>query len=202
MSINYAEAPARLTKDQTIRDGLQASSYYSETQDLSSFQRMLLTANGTVTSLLEAYLSESIQVIKLAEDLVNMKLDFPSIKLNGEERVIVRKVLLQGKNSHHNFIYADSLILINNLDEQFSYKLLNTKIPIGKLWVEQKVETFKEIIDSGKEAANELARHFCIKPEENLLFRTYSVSSQGKVTMIITEKFPESYFSPQIALAL
>ena len=201
MSINYTGAPVLPKEDQTIRGDLPTSTHYAGAPDLSGFQRILLKANGTVTALLEAYSSEPIQVVKLSENLAKMELEFPNIKLNKEEQVIVRKVLLQGKISRRNFIYADSLILIDNLDERFSHQLLNTKTPIGKLWSEQKVEIFKEIIDSGKEPANELSNYFSIEPEENLLFRTYSVFSQGKITMIITEKFPERYFSPKVALA-
>ena len=201
MSINYYTGASLFPKkDQTIRRDLQTSTL-SGTTDLSGFQRILLKANGTVTSLLEAYLSEPIQVVKLSENLAKMQLELPNIKSNQEEQVIVRKVLLQGKMSRRNFIYADSLILIDNLDERFSHQLLNTKMPIGKLWSEQKVEIFKEIIDSGIEPANELSNYFTIEPEDNLLFRTYSVFSQGKITMIITEKFPESYFRQQVPLA-
>ena len=201
MSINYTEASVRSKEYQTIRGNLQTSTHFVGVSDLSPFQRILLKANGTVTAMLEAYLGESIHVVKLSEDLTKMKLELPNISLNQEEQVIARTVLLQGKRSRRNFIYADSLILINNLDERFSSQLLNTKIPIGKLWSEQKVETFKEILDSGTEQANELSNYFGIEPEEKLFFRTYSVSSQGKVTMIITEKFPESYFLPQVPLA-
>lgn len=198
MSINSIIPPK---ENQNIRSNLQISIHDTEVTDLSCFQRVLLKANGTVTAMLEAYLSEPIQVVKLSENLAKMQVDLPNIKLNKEEQVIARKVLLQGKISRLNFIYADSLILIDNLDEQFSNELLNTKKPIGKLWCEKKVETFKEVIDSGKEPANELSNYFSVEPEENLLFRTYSVSSQGKVTMIITEKFPESYFLPNVPLA-
>ncbi len=201
MSINYTEAAfARSKKYQTIRGNLQPSTHYTGAPDLSSFQSILLKANGTVTAMLEAYFSEPIRVFKLSEKLDKMELKLPNIKLNQEEQVIAKEVLLQGKMSRRNFIYADSLILINN-DERFSSELLNTKIPIGKLWSAHKVETFKEIIDSGVEPADELSNYFGITPEANLLFRTYSVSSQGKITMIITEKFPENYFWPQIPLA-
>ncbi len=200
MSINYTGAQVLPKEDQTIR-GEQTSIHYVGASDLNSFQRILLKANGTVTAMLEACFSEPIQVVKLSENLAKMELKLPNIKLNKEEQVIAREVLLQGKMSRRNFIYADSLILINNLDERFSSELLNTKIPIGKLWSAQKVETFKEIIDSGTEPADELSNYFGIAPEANLLFRTYSVSSQGKITMIITEKFPENYFWPQVPLA-
>jgi chorismate-pyruvate lyase len=201
MSINYTKASVRPQTKQTIRGNLQTSTHYTGAPDLTAFQRILLKANGTVTAMLEAYFSEPIQVVKLSENLAKMELELPNIKLNPEEQVIARKVLLQGKISRRNFIYADSLILINNVEERFSHQLLNTKTPIGKVWSEQKVETFKEILDTGIEPANELSNYFCIKPEENLLFRTYSVYSQRKITMIITEKFPESYFSPQVPLA-
>lgn len=192
MSINYIEASVA-SKDQIVKGDLQTV-FEGEASELSAFQKILLTANGTVTSMLAAYSSESIQVVKISEKLSNTNLELPSIKLNQEEQVIARKVLLQGKISCRNFLYADSFILINNLEERFRHELFNTNKPIGQIWSEQKVETFKEIINYGKESANELAIYFNIKPEENVFFRTYSVSSQGKITMIITEKFPESYF--------
>jgi len=194
MHINYTEATVCPKEDHAIRGSLQTSTHYVGTPDLNAFQRILLNANGTLTAMLEAYWSEPIQVVKLLEKLVKVELELPNIKLNKEEQVIARKVLLQGKLSRRNFVYADSLILIDNVDERYSHELLNTNKPIGKLWSEQKVETFKEIIDSGKEPANELSNYFCIEPSEILLFRTYSVYARGKITMIITEKFPESYF--------
>lgn len=192
MSINYIEASVA-SKDPIIKGDLQTI-FDREVSELSAFQKILLTANGTVTSMLEAYSSESIQVVKISEKLANIDRNFPSMKLNQEEQIMARKVLLQGKISCRNFIYADSVILINNLEEKFRHELFNTNKPIGQIWSEQKVETFKEIITYGKESANELAIYFNIKPEENVFFRTYSVSSQRKITMIITEKFPESYF--------
>ncbi|NEP34999.1 chorismate pyruvate-lyase family protein, partial [Moorena sp. SIO3B2] len=66
--------------------------------------------------------------------------------------------------------------------------------PIGKIWREQRFETFKEIVDTGKKPANELADYFQIEPEANLLFRTYCVFSNRQSVMMISEYFPESYF--------
>lgn len=201
MSINYTQARVRTQQDQIVRSNWQAATNYGKATKLNAFQRILLKANGTVTAMLEAYLSEPIQVVKLSEHLAQIKLELPNLNLDREEQVIARKVLLQGKISKCNFIYADSLILLDNLDERFSNELLNTKIPIGKLWSKHKVETFKEIIDSGMESANELANYFGIEPQSNLIFRTYAVYSQGKITMIITEKFSEHNFVPQVPLA-
>lgn len=194
MSNDYTQTLFHSEEAQSIIGDLQSYTHHTQVPNLGDFQRILLQADGTVTAILEAYLNEQIQVVKLSESIEKIKLELPNIKLNHPEEVMVRKILLQGKISQRNFIYADSFILINNLEKRFSHELLETNKPIGKLWSEQKVETFKEIIHSGIEPANELANYFCIKPEENLIVRTYSVSSQGKITMIITEKFPKNYF--------
>jgi chorismate-pyruvate lyase len=183
-------------KEKTMRTDLQKSlnRAHINPSSLSTFQRILLTTNGTVTDILEAYLFEQIQLIKLSEKVVDMEDAIPKIEVKKGDKVIEREVLLRGKISRRNFIYANSVVFLENLDERFKNELLNTKTPIGKLWFEQKVQTFKEIMDSGKEPAQELSNYFYIEPEDNLLFRTYCVYSQGKPTMIITEKFPENYF--------
>jgi chorismate-pyruvate lyase len=161
---------------------------------LSTFQRILLTTDGTVTDILEAYLFEQIRVIKLSEQLVLLDEELPLMNLKVGTEVIVRKVLLQGKISRKNAIYAESIVVPENLEEKFRKTLLETKRPIGKIWFEQKVETFKEILDSKKELAGDLANHFNIESSDEMLSRTYRVVTSGKPVMTITEKFPESYF--------
>jgi len=161
---------------------------------LSTFQRILLTTDGTVTDILESYLFEQIRVIKLSEKLVALDRELPSMGLKEGTEVIVRKVLLQGKISRKNVIYAESIVVPGNMEEKFRRALLETKVPIGKIWFEQKVETFKEILDSKKELAGDLANHFNIESSDEMLSRTYRVVTNGKKVMTITEKFPESYF--------
>ncbi|MGK7940244.1 MAG: chorismate pyruvate-lyase family protein [Crocosphaera sp.] len=179
-----------------MKDGeLSLKDSHLDPNSLSTFQRILLTTNGTVTDILESYLAEQIQLVKLSENLVSMEHDIPSRQIKKGDQVIEREVLLRGKLSLRNVIYASSVVLVDNLSERFRNELLKTKTPIGKLWFEHKVEKFKELMDSGKEPAQELSQYFVgVEPEDNLLFRTYGVFSQGKPTMIITEKFPESYF--------
>jgi chorismate-pyruvate lyase len=185
------------TQEQLMRTDLQKTLERShiEPSTLSTFQRILLTTDGTVTDILEAYLFEQIRVVKLSEQLVSLSHDVPSMELKEGTEVIIRKILLQGKISRKNFIYADSIIVPERLDERFREALLETKMPIGKIWFEQRVETFKEILDSSKETSGELAEHFNIQPSDNLLSRTYRVVTNRKSVMMITEKFPESYFT-------
>lgn len=161
---------------------------------LSTFQRILLTTDGTVTDILESYLFEQIRVIKLSEKLVSLDKELPSVDLKSGAEIILRKVLLQGKISRKNAIYAESIVVPGNMEEKFRRALLETKVPIGKIWFEQKVETFKEILDSKKELAGELANYFDIEPSDEMFSRTYRVVTNNKPVLIITEKFPESYF--------
>jgi len=183
-------------QDHTMRNDLRKSLKRSHINpsELSTFQRILLTTDGTVTHILEAYLFEQIQVVKLSEELVSLTQDLKSMELKKGTEVIYRKILLRGRISRKNFIYAESILAPERLGEDFREELLKTKTPIGKIWFDRKIETFKEIVDSGKEVADELGSYFDIEPKEKLLFRTYCVLSNQKPTMMITEKFPESYF--------
>ncbi|MFB2772708.1 chorismate pyruvate-lyase family protein [Pelatocladus sp. BLCC-F211] len=165
-----------------------------EPSNLSTFQRILLTTNGTVTDILEYYASEQIRVVKLFEQLVSLAHDIPTMELKEGTEVLVRKILLQGKISRKNFLYGDSIIVPEKLDEKFRKALLETKMPIGKLWFELRVETFKEILDTSKELAENLAEYFHIQPHDNMLSRTYRVINNRKPIMMITEKFPENYY--------
>lgn len=179
-----------------LRSDLQQSlnSKNIDPSTLSTFQRILLTTNGTITDMLEAYFFEPIQLIKLSEELVKSDREFLPMQLKPGTEVIDRKILLRGRISRKNYIYAESIIVLNTLDEHFKNELLKNQKPIGKIWLEKRVEMFKEIIDSGKYPANELAHYFNIEPSENLLGRTYCTISNQKYTTMITEKFPESYF--------
>ncbi len=189
--------PRRQVTTLTMRSNLQQSLSCTRIDPftLSNFQKILLTTDGTITHILEVCLLEAIQIVKLSEELVLPTQDIPFVELTQKTEIIDRKVLLRGKKSGKNFIYAESLIFPEKIDEKFRDKLLGTKTPIGKIWFDCRVETFKEIFNSGKEPANELASYFNIQSESNLLFRTYGVFSKQQLIMLITEKFPESYFT-------
>jgi chorismate-pyruvate lyase len=179
-----------------LRPDLQESFTHShiDPSHLSKFQRIILTTDGTLTEILEAYLLEKIQIIKLSEEIVATAKDILPLDLKIGSEVIYRKVLLQGKISRRNWIYAESIIVPERLDELFRERLLKSREPIGRLWLEHQLETFKEIIDSGRELVGDLSNYFKVPSEEKLLCRTYRVFSNRKPIMVITEKFPEQFF--------
>jgi chorismate-pyruvate lyase len=161
---------------------------------LSSFQRILLTMDGTVTEILEAQVWESIRIVKLFQKFLETDRAIPYLEIEPLAQVLVRKVILRGKWSHQNYIYAESILVPERLPESLRDGLLNTKKPIGQLMLEARTETFREILSCGLEAAGELGDYFDIEPAANLVSRTYRVIAERKPIMLITEKFPEAAF--------
>ena len=91
---------------------------------MSIFQRIILTTDGTLTEILEAYLFEKINLVKLSEGTVLLTNPVKTLDLEVGQEVIERKVLLQGKISRKNWIYAESLIVPDRLEEKYRERLL------------------------------------------------------------------------------
>ena len=161
-------------------------------KDLTSFQRILLTTDGMVTEILEAFFWEPMKVVKLYQDNVTIDHDIPYLELKKGNNVLHRKIFLRGRLSQRNRLYGETIIVPDRLDERIKDGLLNSNKPIGLLIFENRLETFREILDSGKEKANDLADNFNIKKDDFLIFRTYRILANGLPIMLITEKFPES----------
>jgi len=166
--------------------------------NLSRFQRILMVTDGTVTELLEQYLSEKIKVAKLYEKVVQ---DFSRLIPAHQTHispdllpVLSRAILLEGQTTKQHWIYAESSIMLNNLTPGFRSDLLASREPIGRLWEKYRYETFKVVLDFEKREAGELGQHFQLPPHSIMISRTYSVYSQSKIIMIITEVFPACFF--------
>ncbi|MEM8831306.1 MAG: chorismate pyruvate-lyase family protein [Cyanobacteria bacterium P01_G01_bin.19] len=183
-------------RDEMMRQDLNRSLIRNHINpaNLSTLQRIVLTTDGTLTEILEAYLFEKIRIVKLSEGIVSITQDIPPLAVKQGSEVIERKVLLQGKISRKNLIYAESILVTDRLEENFKDELLHSKTPLGRLWLEHKLETFKEIIDTAEETAEKLLPYFPLQPEDKVFSRTYRVFSQRQPIMTITEKFPASYF--------
>jgi chorismate-pyruvate lyase len=157
-------------------------------------QRILLVTDGTVTEILEAYAGESMRLIKLYEEQVVLDADLPGLDLRAGDRALRRKILLQGKMSLTNFLYADSYVALDRLDDWMRHGLLESHKPIGFLMQERRLETFREIVGCGRELADGLGAYFNVEEADGMIWRTYRVISERKPIMLITEKFPESHF--------
>ncbi len=161
---------------------------------LSPFQRILLTTDGTVTEILEAQFYEQIDLVKLFQETRITAIDIPYLEIKSGTEVLVRKILLRGKDSIKNYIYAESILVPKHLDSSLQTGLHSTDKPIGRLMIESKTETFREILSCKKENADELAEHFGQSQTSILISRTYRILSDHKPVILITEKFPETAF--------
>ncbi|MBA2679094.1 MAG: DUF98 domain-containing protein [Ktedonobacteraceae bacterium] len=159
--------------------------------DLNVMQRILLTSDGSVTKLLEAYTGEPIQANKLVEEVITGP-DRPAVlEVTGDTPVLRREVLLKSAINQRTLLYAQSFIALERLNEKMKESLSLSDTPIGLLLCENRIETFRCIVDSRKEEATSLAAFFNVGEDECMISRSYLIFVHGLPTIFITEKFPE-----------
>ena len=163
-----------------------------DTDSLEPLQRVLLTSDGTLTEILEAASLERIQLIKVSQQLTAANTHHPLLS-GSKEPLLERIKLLRGTKSGKNYAYAESFIAIERLAPEFREKLVNSNIPLGRLWLEYRLETFKELRDMRCQSANELCSYFGCAGTSPLLVRAYQVFSATEPIIAITEYFPASY---------
>ena len=165
--------------------------------ELSRFQSILLSTDGTVTDLIRHYTNENIEVTKLLQQVIDA--DKPdALELDRPQRLLQRKILLSGPTQH--YLYAESFFVIDRMSEFLRKELLESNIPIGILWQREKLETYREILDHQLEHNTELLQYFPIAAKQKtdrggFLSRQYKVYHGGVVLGLITEKFPYCFFT-------
>lgn len=164
---------------------------------LSLVQRILLTTDGTVTGILEQYLDEAIEVVKLEQALAvsgadgsELGLSEPDLGWSSPSQVLTRRVILRGSRSGLNLVYAESAFRPDLLPPELLERLVSTATPIGALLRESRLETFREILRSGQEPAADCALMFELDRSDWLAFRTYRIFIGRQPAVVITEKFP------------
>ncbi len=160
---------------------------------LGPTQRVLLVTDGTLTEILEASFLERIQLIKVAQCVVPANHGHSYLTPKNGEPVMERKILLRGSESGRNYVYAESLIAVDRLDSALCGELLNSEIPLGRLWLEHKLETFKEMNEVEYRKSGELSAYFDGDSASLLIERRYRVWSGKKVVMVVTEFIPAFY---------
>ncbi|MFK8066880.1 MAG: chorismate pyruvate-lyase family protein [Gammaproteobacteria bacterium] len=163
-------------------------------KNLSPFQRILLTTDGTVTEILEAQFWEKINLIKLFQQQTICDVDVPYLDIKSGTEILTRKILLQGDDTKTNYIYAESILVPEKLDQNLQQGLINTDKPLGRLMIEAKTETYREILSCKQEKSDELNEHFDQNPDSDLVSRTYRVFANQKPIILITEKFLKNSF--------
>ena len=151
--------------------------------------RLLVTSDGTVTDMLQVICRERINARKLGQEVGPSAHRIDELDLGAGELLMNRRVVLQGDRTGTNYVYADSSIAIDRLDTRFQQELEMSDIPIGRLWRDNRVEIFKEIIGVSNQPAGHLAGHFGIDADTSLIVRDCRVFVAGRPVMLITEHF-------------
>ncbi len=178
-----------------LQDSLSQS--HIDPRQLSPFQRILLTTDGTVTEIIEAFYGEVVGIIKLSQEEITTSQDVHFLQLPKNSEVLLRKVLLRGKVSRKNYIYAESMTVEQSLPQALQEGLLNTDKPLGRLMLENRLETFREILTVRRRPLGELGGYFELPADAPMISRTYRVWAARKPIMLITESFPEAAFRDQ-----
>jgi len=160
-------------------------------QELSLFEKILLATDGTVTDLIALYAGETIRVKKL-DQFIERRDAPPALRCHEPTRMLQRRILLAGAARH--YLYAESQFVLERFSAHLQQQLLETDTPVGMLWKEARLETYREITAKTIEAGGEIARHFELPPDTDFVSRTYLIHYQGLPLGSITEKWPVGWF--------
>ena len=159
--------------------------------ELSLFEKILLATDGTVTDLIALFSGERILVQKL-EQTIHEGLAPLDLQCATPSRLLRRRILLSGKT--RNFLYAESQFLLDRLPQAVRESMLQTDLPVGLLWKEARLETFREVLGQSIGPRAAIAQHFDVSISANFVSRTYLVHHAGRPLGMITETWPMNSF--------
>ncbi|MBC7982403.1 MAG: DUF98 domain-containing protein [Candidatus Obscuribacterales bacterium] len=171
----------------------------ADNPSLSLFQKILLSTDGTVTDLIALYTGEPIRVTKLDQS-IRTDVAPEALQCAGPTKLLSRKILLSGAS--RNYLYADSLFVFGRFSESIRQQLLQTDRPIGLMWKEERLETYREIVEQKVEPCAEITRYFNLPESAPFVSRTYLIYQAGKPLGAITEKWPLAFFREQDSAGL
>lgn len=161
---------------------------------LPPFLRTLLVTDGTVTKSLEAFFWENIRVDMLMQEQCWLTQDLPFINAKAGDHALKRDVVLAGVKTDDIYAYATSYLLTGFLSEDVKKQMLGGKIGIGELLREIGLETYREIVDFGREVFQAGEKEDGSPNYVEAIYRTYVINIGGNPAIQITERFPIRLF--------
>lgn len=157
---------------------------------ISPFQRALLSIDGTVTKLIEAYMLEPVESVLLAQHTQRLHTDHPWLALPEGSEVVARQVLLRGRYSATVYAYAVSLLALERLPSTMLRDLAVEPAGIGRVLLNSQIENRREVLWYGREQIANLPQVVARCTGNAFLSRTYRIITGGQPVMVINEKFP------------
>lgn len=146
--------------------------------------RALLTTDGTVTRLFEAYTLE-----KIASIVLDQSPDAPPaavrwLEVPADTPTTSRRALLQGRQSNALYAYAETAFAASLLPEPLRRDIASGDESLGRLLQRHRFETRRDLLFFG------MAPPTAEAPTGPLLARTYRILAGGRPLFVICEKFP------------
>ena len=163
---------------------------------LSTLQKILLSTDGSVTSLLEAIEGEEVMISTLSQNVVPADAKTAEeLEIRPGDQVNHRIVELRNSRTREVLIYAVSDTPIERLEPGFRSDLMRADIPIGRILKKHAIESRREIFHVGVRGSDaRISRIFGIALNDQVLFRKYRIIRQGKPFISIEEVFPDCSF--------
>jgi chorismate-pyruvate lyase len=157
---------------------------------LTPFQRALLSIDGTVTKLIEAYTLEPVESIVLCQQTQPLPADHPWLELAAHSEVVARQVLLRGRYSATIYAYAVSLLVPARLPAHLLHDLAKEPAGLGRVLLNSQIENRREILWYGREKLADLPAEIARYTGNEFISRTYRIIAGEQPLMLINEKFP------------
>jgi chorismate-pyruvate lyase len=168
---------------------------------LDRFDRMLLTTDGTVTTLLEACTGEPI-VTRTTRQAGPATLDqlratagcwwHPGpalLEVAPSERLLARRVTLSGATSGVAYVMAEALVAPDRLPELVARALLRPGASLGRLLASGRLETRRDLVGVSAVRAGAVCQHLGVRSATRLIRRTYTITVGGRPVAAISEWF-------------
>ena len=164
-----------------------------------SVRSELLTADGTVTTLLEACTGEPI-VTRTTRQSGPAPLervlaasgrwwhpDAQLLELASAERVVARRVTLRGGCSDVTYVLAESLVVPDRLPGVNAECLLRAGASLGRLLTDRQLETRRAVLHIAAVRAGEAGDHLDVRASATLVRRTYTIVIGQRTVAAVTE---------------
>jgi len=154
--------------------------------------RVLLVVDGTVTKILEAYFGEGIEVRRIGQSVEVLEEADEWLEAKRGEQIVVRSVMLVGRDTGRFYTYAKSRIVLSRLSARMQDGLDDKLIGLGRILLDAAAEVRRECLWYGRErlAALPDEMHGHGRCDSDFVSRSYRVIAHAYPLMIITERFP------------
>jgi len=150
---------------------------------LPAIIRVILTTDGTVSSLLRHWFQEPIQVQVVEQHQASVT--DPTAGDDRLHQAIERDILLTGQTSKRTFLSAHSLLYTENMPAQLLRQIQAHPQGIGGALNDTRSEHLRQLCGWGAVAG------------EDAVWREYRVIMQGRLLMQIRETFPLAIYRNQ-----